>query len=185
MWSEGLHLRADIVERKCELLLQGVVRLRRLLEYCLSSLEQFLESLEATTRHYRALRYVRSAPPPIAASIYEVLNIKVAEKAPMDEAEAFIGFARRYMGASDRLAPLPEPPPMVPFPNVAKTLTSRKAVLPPAPCKPSVYRARYLQEQAATDAHDARYDVNGTIGAESADFAKLKQALHVDPELLE
>ncbi|CAE7675789.1 Cacna1g, partial [Symbiodinium pilosum] len=185
LWSEGLHIRADVVERKCELLLQGVLRLRGLLEYCLMSLQQFMDSLEATTRHYRALRYVRSAPPPIAASIYEVLNIKVMDEAPIDEAEAFIGFARRYMGPSDRLAPLPEPAPDVPFPNVGKTLTNHKAVLPPAPCKPALYRARYLQEQAATDAYNARYDVNGTMGAESAEFAKLKQALHVDPELLE
>ncbi|CAE7827985.1 Cacna1g, partial [Symbiodinium necroappetens] len=184
IWSEGLHLRADIVERRCELLFQGVLRLHGLLEYCLTSLYQFLESLEATTRHYRALRYVRSAPPPIAASIYEVLNIKVADEAPMDEAEAFIGFARRYMGPSDRLAPLSEPPPLVPFPDVRKTLTNRKAVLPPAPCKPAVYRARHLREQVATDAHNARYDVNA-IGAESAVFAKLKQELTVDPELLE
>ncbi|OLP85706.1 Voltage-dependent T-type calcium channel subunit alpha-1G [Symbiodinium microadriaticum] len=184
IWSEGLHLRADIVERRCELLFQGVLRLHGLLEYCLTSLYQFLDSLEATTRHYRALRYVRSAPPPIAASIYEVLNIKVADEAPMDEAEAFIGFARRYMGPSDRLAPLSEPPPLVPFPDVRKTLTNRKAVLPPAPCKPAVYRARHLREQVATDAHNARYDVNA-IGAESAVFAKLKQELTVDPELLE
>ena len=173
------------MERRCELLLQGVLRLRGLLEYCLSSLLQFMESLEATTRHYRALRYVRSAPPPIAASIYEVLNIKVTDEAPIDEAEAFIGFARRYMGPSDRLAPLTEPPPKPPFPDVAKTLTNRRAVLPPAPCKPALYRARYLQEQAAIDAHNARYDVNGTIGAESAVFTKLKSKLHVDPELLE
>ena len=112
-------------------------------------------------------------------------STQVMDEAPIDEAEAFIGFARRYMGPSDRLAPLPEPAPDVPFPNVGKTLTNHKAVLPPAPCKPALYRARYLQEQAATDAYNARYDVNGTMGAESAEFAKLKQALHVDPELLE
>ena len=96
IWSEGLHLRADTVELQCEQLLQQVVKLRKLLQHMESALKQFLVSREKTWMYYRAMAYVRSAPPPVPASVLEVLNIQVKEEIPEDEGDAFIAFARRY-----------------------------------------------------------------------------------------
>lgn len=69
IWSEGLHLRADTVELQCEKLLQQVINLRKLLQHLESSLKQFLVSREKTWMYYRAMAYVRSAPPPVPASV--------------------------------------------------------------------------------------------------------------------
>lgn len=145
IWSEGLHLRADTVELQCEQLLQQVVKLRKLLQHMESAFKQFLVSREKTWMYYRAMAYVRSAPPPVPASVLEVLNIQVKEEIPEDEGDAFIAFARRYIGPSTRVLPPEEPPPRPPFPDVAKRLINRKAVLPPAPMPPEVLPCHALQ----------------------------------------
>ncbi|CAL1130814.1 unnamed protein product [Cladocopium goreaui] len=185
IWSEGLHLRADTVELQCEQLLQQVVKLRKLLQHMESALKQFLVSREKTWMYYRAMAYVRSAPPPVPASVLEVLNIQVKEEIPEDEGDAFIAFARRYIGPSTRVLPPEEPPPRPPFPDVAKRLINRKAVLPPAPMPPEVYRAMHYKEEAARMAHERRFDVDGKSGGTSATFLQLKRELAVDSELLE
>lgn len=135
--------------------------------------------------YYRAMAYVRSAPPPVPASVLEVLNIQVKEEIPEDEGDAFIAFARRYIGPSTRVLPPEEPPPRPPFPDVAKRLINRKAVLPPAPMPPEVYRAMHYKEEAARMARERRFDVDGKSGGTSATFLQLKRELAVDSELLE
>eukprot|EP00913_Durusdinium_trenchii_P034548 g32320.t1 len=54
IWSEGLHLRADTVEAKCEQLLQGVTELRRSLEQLEIALKHFMGSREKTYMYYKA-----------------------------------------------------------------------------------------------------------------------------------
>ena len=135
--------------------------------------------------YYRAMAYVRSAPPPVPASVFEVLNIQLKEQIPEDEGDAFIAFARRYIGPSTKVLPPEEPPPPVPFPNVARSFVNRKAVLPPAPMPPQVYRSKQFKEEAARLAHERRYDIEGKSGGTSAAFLQLKKELAVDPELLE
>lgn len=44
-----------------------------------------------------------------------------------DEGEAFIAFARRYVGPSTKVLPPEEPPPKAPFPDVQRSLVQRKA----------------------------------------------------------
>lgn len=188
-WSEGLHLRADRVELQCERLLQKVTQLRKLLQQMEFALKHFLVSREKTWIYYRAMAYVRSAPPPVPASVLEVLNIQVKEEIPEDEGDAFIAFARRYVGPSTRILPPEEPPPPPPFPHVAKSFVNRKAVLPSAPMPPQVYRTMCCKEEAARIAHEGRFDVDGRVGATSDAFLELKQQLkqklELDPELLE
>ena len=173
------------MELQCEQLLQQVVKLRKLLQHMESAFKQFLVSREKTWMYYRAMAYVRSAPPPVPASVLEVLNIQVKEEIPEDEGDAFIAFARRYIGPSTRVLPPEEPPPRPPFPDVAKRLINRKAVLPPAPMPPEVYRAMHYEEEAARMAHERRFDVDGKSGGTSATFLQLKRELAVDSELLE
>lgn len=184
IWSEGLHLRADTVEMKCEKLLRSVIRLRRSLEHAQMALQQFLGSQEKTLLFYKAMAWVRSAPPPVPASVMEVLNLKVKEEIQEEEAAAFIAFARRYVGPSSRLKP-PQVRPPQPFPDVAKSFISRKAVLPAAPTPPEIYRAMYQKEEAERLAHENRFYVDGKTGQTSQTFKELKKHFEVDPELLE
>eukprot|EP00434_Breviolum_minutum_P017678 symbB.v1.2.015603.t1/scaffold1127.1/size253144/25 len=185
MWSEGLNLRTDTVEMQCERLLQNVTKLRRSLEHMESALQHFLVSREKTWMYYRAMAYVRSAPPPVPASVLEVLNIKVKEEIPEGEGDAFIAFARRYIGPSTRVLPPEEPPPRPPFPDVAKSLIKRNAVLPPAPMPPEAYRVLHCKEEAARMAYEKRFEVEGKSGGTSETFLELKRQLEMDAELLE
>ncbi|CAJ1361017.1 unnamed protein product [Effrenium voratum] len=185
IWSEGLILKAGAAEQRCERLCRGVQNLRFQLEHMNASWRQFFASREATTRHYRAMKHIRTAPPPMPVSIYQILNIKVKEEIPEDESEAFISFARRYVGFSSRNAQVEDPPPPTGAVDVAKALVSRKSVLPPAPLPSKMQKALYMRDEITRKAHDTRYDIDGRTGAASKRFKELQETLRVDPELLE
>ncbi|CAK9071873.1 Cation channel sperm-associated protein 1 [Durusdinium trenchii] len=100
LWSDSLMKRMEACEQRCHVLAQQVVDLRRQMEECFNCLALFIGSRENTELYYRALKAIRSAPPPMPVDIREALGLEIKEEKVLeDEAAALMNFARRYVAA--------------------------------------------------------------------------------------
>ncbi|CAE7193269.1 Catsper1, partial [Symbiodinium pilosum] len=98
LWSDSLMKRMEMLEQRCNFLANMVIDLRRQIEECFNCLALFIDSRENTELYYRALKAIRSAPPPVPVDIREALGLEVKkEKLSENEAEALMNFARRYI----------------------------------------------------------------------------------------
>eukprot|EP00913_Durusdinium_trenchii_P035387 g33115.t1 len=100
LWSDSLMKRMEACEQRCHVLAQQVVDLRRQMKECFNCLALFIGSRENTELYYRALKAIRSAPPPMPVDIREALGLEIKEEKVLeDEAAALMNFARRYVAA--------------------------------------------------------------------------------------
>lgn len=191
LWSDSLMKRMEMLEQRCNFLADMVVDLRRQIEECFNCLALFIDSRENTELYYRALRAIRSAPPPVPVDIRVALGLETKkEKLTENEAEALMNFARRYIAPKQHskkrvLQDDSDGSPRSPSPSswhsglrVAATLTCHKAVLaePPPPREVDIARQRQEQKQAAE--MDMQYTISRENAFRSAQkFSALKDLL--------
>ncbi|CAJ1379341.1 unnamed protein product [Effrenium voratum] len=174
LWSDSLMKRMEILERRCTVMAAHVVNLRRKIEECFNCLALFLDSRENTELYYRALRAIRSAPPPVPVDIREALGLEIKDnKVKENEAEALMNFARRYIAPKQQAkkkiieddsdsptSPLRAPSsPWHTGLRVAATLTCHKAVLSDPPPAIAVDIARKMQEQKEAQGVEDQYAI--------------------------
>ncbi|CAE7521089.1 Catsper1 [Symbiodinium sp. CCMP2456] len=162
------------------------------IEECFNCLALFIDSRENTELYYRALRAIRSAPPPVPVDIRVALGLETKkEKLTENEEEALMNFARRYIAPKQHakkkvLQDDSDGSPRSPSPHsswhsglrVAATLTCHKAVLaePPPPREVDIARQRQEQKQAAE--MDMQYTISRENAFRSAQkFSALKDLL--------
>mmetsp|Transcript_78782 Transcript_78782/g.139051 ORF Transcript_78782/g.139051 Transcript_78782/m.139051 type:complete len:684 (+) Transcript_78782:50-2101(+) len=188
LFSASLEMRTATLEKRVASIERNLVRLRKRLQSCMKSLEDYIKVQGRSTLYYRAMKVIRTAPPPIPLALLEPPPVKREERTDDTQVAGLLGFARRYI--SPKPPPPPKPPtvlPTVPEPPpprhqgpgldlfgpphinrtsmpISKTLVNRKAVLPDAP--PSRREAEELkrrmkkEELAADGRHDLRHENN-------------------------
>mmetsp|Transcript_48803 Transcript_48803/g.113972 ORF Transcript_48803/g.113972 Transcript_48803/m.113972 type:complete len:653 (+) Transcript_48803:78-2036(+) len=193
LWSDSLMKRMEILDQRCHTMAQMVVNLRLQIEECFNCLALFIDSRDNTELYHRALRSIRSAPPPVPVDIREALGLEIKkEKLTENEAEALMNFARRYIAPkqktkkktiqgddSDRSPRSYSPKsPWHSGLRVAATLTCHKAVLAEPPPPRGVDIARKMQEQKQAAEMDGQYSVSRENGFRAAQkFSSLRELL--------
>lgn len=189
LWSDSLMKRMEACEQRCHVLAQQVVDLRRQMEECFNCLALFIGSRENTELYYRALKAIRSAPPPMPVDIREALGLEIKEEKVLeDEAAALMNFARRYVAPKQQAKKktlIDDGSPTGRSPSswhtglrVAATLTCHKAVLAEPPPPKSVDIARKMQEQKEAQERDFSYRISRENAFQSTQkFSALKDLL--------
>ncbi|CAK8994100.1 unnamed protein product [Durusdinium trenchii] len=189
LWSDSLMKRMEACEQRCHVLAQQVVDLRRQMEECFNCLALFIGSRENTELYYRALKAIRSAPPPMPVDIREALGLEIKEEKVLeDEAAALMNFARRYVAPKQQAKKktlIDDGSPTGRSPSswhtglrVAATLTCHKAVLAESPPPKSVDIARKMQEQKEAQERDFSYRISRENAFQSTQkFSALKDLL--------
>lgn len=188
LWSDSLMKRMEACEQRCHVLAQHVVDLRRKMEECFNCLALFIGSRENTELYYRALKAIRSAPPPMPVDIREALGLEIKEEKVLEnEAEALMNFARRYVAPKQQAKKRSDEGPGSPGRSpkswhtglrVAATLTCHKAVLAEPPPPKGVDIARKMFEQKEAQEKDFAYRINRENAFQSTQkFSALKDLL--------
>eukprot|EP00435_Cladocopium_sp_Y103_P060599 s3000_g22.t1 len=187
LWSDSLMKRMEACEQRCHILAQHVVDLRRKMEECFNCLALFIGSRENTELYYRALKAIRSAPPPMPVDIREALGLEIKEEKVLEnEAEALMNFARRYVAPKQQAkkrsdeggSPGRSPKSWHTGLRVAATLTCHKAVLAEPPPPKGVDIARKMLEQKEAQEKDFAYRINRENAFQSTQkFSALKDLL--------
>jgi len=188
LWSDSLMKRMEACEQRCHVLAETVVDLRRKMEECFNCLALFIGSRENTELYYRALKAIRSAPPPMPVDIREALGLEIKqEKVLENEAEALMNFARRYVApkqqAKKTIIDGGSPSGRSPKSwhtglRVSATLTCHKAVLAEPPPPKGVDIAQKMLEEKSAQEKDFAYRINSENAFKSTQkFSALKELL--------